>query len=50
VAVGIIWQLSLVAFPIYLVLRDWKPFFIAFGIMAVTSVILKFNWWNKLKD
>jgi len=50
VGVGIIWQLSLVAFPVYLVLRDWKPFFIAFGIMAVTSVILKFTWWNKLKD
>jgi Na+/proline symporter len=50
VVVGIIWQLSLVAFPIYLVLRDWKPFLIAFGIMAVTSAILKFTWWNKLKD
>jgi len=50
VGVGIIWQLSLVAFPVYLVLRDWKPFFIAFGIMAVTSVILKLTWWNKLKD
>ncbi|MBN1415718.1 MAG: Na+:solute symporter [Bacteroidales bacterium] len=50
VAVGIIWQLSLVAFPIYLVLRDWKPFVIAFSIMVVTSLILKFTWWNKLKD
>jgi solute:Na+ symporter, SSS family len=50
VVVGIIWQLSLVAFPIYLVLRDWKPFFISFGIMAVTTLILKFSWWNKLKD
>jgi SSS family solute:Na+ symporter len=50
VVVGITWQLSLVAFPIYLVLRDWKPFTIAFSIMVVTSVILKFSWWNKLKD
>jgi solute:Na+ symporter, SSS family len=50
VVVGIIWQLSLVAFPVYLVLRDWKPFFIAFGLMAVTSLILKFTWWNRLKN
>lgn len=50
VAVGIAWQTSLVAFPIFLVLREWKPFFIAVSIIAVTSIILKFNWWNKLKD
>ena len=50
VVVGIIWQLSLVAFPIYLILRDWKPFTIAFSIMVVTSLILKFTWWNKLRD
>ncbi|HEY4789243.1 MAG TPA: sodium:solute symporter family protein [Bacteroidales bacterium] len=50
VVVGIAWQTSLVAFPIFLVLRNWTPFLIAFGIMVVTSLILKFNWWNKLKD
>jgi Na+/proline symporter len=50
VVVGICWQSSLVAFPVFLVLRDWKPFIIAISIVAVTSVILKFNWWNKLKD
>jgi Na+/proline symporter len=50
VAIGITWQTSLVAFPIFLVLREWTPFFIAIGIIAVTSIILKFNWWNKLKD
>jgi Na+/proline symporter len=50
VVIGIAWQTSLVSFPIFLVLRDWTPFFIAFSIMIVTSVILKFNWWNKLKD
>jgi SSS family solute:Na+ symporter len=50
VVVGIVWQTSLVAFPVLLILREWKPFFIALAIVAVTSVILKFNWWNKLKD
>lgn len=50
VVIGICWQSSLVAFPVFLILREWKPFFIAVAIVAVTSVILKFNWWNKLKD
>jgi solute:Na+ symporter, SSS family len=50
VVVGIIWQTSLVAFPVFLVLREWTSFFVAIAIVAVTSVFLKFNWWNKLKD
>jgi hypothetical protein len=32
------------------VLREWPSFFIALGVTVFTSVILKFNWWNKLKD
>jgi SSS family solute:Na+ symporter len=50
VVIGICWQSALVAFPIFLVLRYWTPFFIALCIVVVTSTILKFNWWNKLKD
>lgn len=50
VITGIVWQTSLVAFPIFLVLREWKSFVIAVSVIAVTSLILKFNWWNKLKD
>ncbi|MCI0523282.1 MAG: sodium:solute symporter, partial [Bacteroidales bacterium] len=50
IVIGIAWQLSLMVFPIFLVLREWTPFLISTGIMIVTSVILKFNWWNKLKD
>jgi Na+/proline symporter len=50
VVVGICWQSALVAFPVFLVIREWKAFFIAIAIVAVTSLILKFNWWNKLKD
>jgi solute:Na+ symporter, SSS family len=50
VVIGICWQSALVAFPIFLVLRYWTPFFIALGIILVTSAILKLNWWNKLKD
>ncbi|NWJ53103.1 MAG: Na+:solute symporter [Bacteroidetes bacterium] len=50
IIIGIAWQTSLVAFPIFLVLREWPSFFIAIGVTVFTSVILKFNWWNKLKD
>jgi Na+/proline symporter len=50
VVIGIIWQSSLVAFPVFLVLREWTPFYVAIVIIAITSVILKFTWWNKLKD
>jgi Na+/proline symporter len=50
IVIGIVWQLSLMVFPIFLVLREWTPFLISTSVMIVTSVILKFNWWNKLKD
>jgi len=50
VVTGICWQSALVAFPVFLVIREWKSFLIAISIVAVTSVILKFTWWNKLKD
>jgi Na+/proline symporter len=50
VLIGIVWQTSLVAFPVFLVLREWKSFIITICIVVVTSVILKFTWWNKLKD
>jgi len=49
VAVGIVWQLCLVALPIYIVLRQWS---VAGGILVVlvaTSVFIKFNWYDKLE-
>jgi SSS family solute:Na+ symporter len=50
IVIGIAWQISLMAFPVFLVLREWIPFCISTGIMIVTSLILKFTWWNRLKD
>ncbi len=50
VLVGIIWQASLVALPIYLVVHDYKMFLAVLGITILTSVILKLNWWNKLDE
>ncbi len=50
VGIGVIWQTALVAFPIFIVLREWNYFGIALGIALVTTLILKFTWWNKLED
>jgi SSS family solute:Na+ symporter len=50
VVIGIIWQTSMVVFPVFIVMREWKYFGMALAVTLVTSVILKFTWWNKLKD
>ncbi len=50
VVVGICWQISLVALPIYLVIRKFNPALIAFAVVAVTSLILKFTWYDRLRE
>jgi len=50
VIVGIIWQMSLVVLPIYIVLREKLPFFEAIAVLVITSLILKKTWWNKLTE
>ena len=49
VAVGIVWQLMLTLIPIYLVIRQFKPMLISIAVLVVTSVFLKFNWYDKLE-
>jgi Na+/proline symporter len=49
VVVGIIWQVSLVALPIYLVIRKFNSALVTAAIIAVTSIVLKFTWYNHLK-
>jgi hypothetical protein len=50
ITVGIIWQCSLVVFPIFLVIREWVPFIISVGVMVISTLILRITWWKKLKD
>ncbi|MDR3626196.1 MAG: Na+:solute symporter [Ignavibacteriaceae bacterium] len=50
VVIGMVWQITLMAAPVFLVIREYTAFFVAAGIMVVTSVILKFNWWDKLES
>ncbi len=49
VAVGIVWQVSLVALPIYLVIRQFGRVAIAVAIVLLTSIILKFTWYDRLE-
>jgi len=50
VAIGIVWQTSLVALPIYIVIHETTPMLIALGLVVLTSITLKFTWWNTLDD
>jgi SSS family solute:Na+ symporter len=49
VLVGICWQTSLVALPVFIVIRKWDAAGIAVGIIAATSLILKFTWYDNLE-
>src|SRR3972149_1852432 len=48
VVVGIIWQITLVVIPIYLVIRESDSLIIAIIVCLITTIILKKNWWDKL--
>ena len=49
VAVGIVWQLCLVALAIFIVLQQWAVAGGIFALLVVTSVFMKFNWYDKLE-
>jgi len=50
VVIGMIAQTCLTLLPIYIVLWLKTPLIITVAILAVTVVILKRTWWNKLED
>ena len=49
VLVGIIWQITLMATPVFLVIREYKSLAVCIVILVVTSLLLKLNWWDKLE-
>lgn len=49
ILVGIAWQITLMAAPVFLVLREFPSLVICIAVLVLTSVILKFNWWDKLE-
>jgi hypothetical protein len=50
ILVGVIWQITLMATPVFLVIREYNSFMICIAILILTSLILKFNWWDKLES
>jgi len=49
IVIGIIWQVSLVALPIYIVIQKFSNAAITAAIIAATSVVLKFTWYDRLR-
>jgi len=49
VIVGIVWQMTFVLIPIYLLIKQFTGMWISIAVLAVTSIFLKFNWYNKLE-
>ncbi|WP_346860929.1 sodium:solute symporter family protein [uncultured Draconibacterium sp.] len=50
VVLGTIGQTALVALPIYVVLQEAIPIWIAIGVTAVCAFIMKKTWWDTLPD
>jgi Na+/proline symporter len=50
IAIGIVWQISLVALPLYIVIQEWNRVAIALGVVLVTSLILKLTWYDHLAE
>jgi Na+/proline symporter len=50
VTIGIIWQTSLVALPICLVIQEKMYIIYDLIVLAITSIMMKKNWYDKLED
>lgn len=50
VVVGIVWQTCLTVTPIYIIIKQDLPLITSIAILIVTSLILKKNWYDKLKE
>jgi hypothetical protein len=48
VVVGIAWQISLVALPLYIVIQEYQRAATTLAVILGTSAILKFTWYDHL--
>jgi Na+/proline symporter len=49
IVVGIVWQVSLVVLPMYVVIREFERAAITLAVILATSAILKFTWYDHLQ-
>jgi Na+/proline symporter len=50
IAVGIAWQIALVALPLYIVIKEFQRAAITLAVVLGTSAILKFTWFDHLAE
>lgn len=50
ILIGIVWQVTLMAAPVFLIIHEYTSLTVSVVLMVITSIILKFNWWDKLSD
>lgn len=50
VVIGMAWQISLVALPIYIVTWRFSAALIAALVVAVTTIVLKLTWYDHMKE
>jgi Na+/proline symporter len=50
IAVGMVWQIALVALPIYIVTWRSPQAVLTLLIIVITSLVLKFTWYDHLKE
>ncbi|WP_045858805.1 sodium:solute symporter family protein [Teredinibacter purpureus] len=50
VTVGIVWQLSIMAAPLALVIKNWSTLIVLLVVASVGTVILKYSWYDKLEN
>ncbi|MEI6678337.1 MAG: sodium:solute symporter family protein [Mariniphaga sp.] len=48
--VGIIWQMSMVVMPVYLVIHEYQSLVVAVCVFVITTFLLKIYWYDKLED
>ncbi|PCJ95516.1 MAG: sodium:solute symporter [Flavobacteriaceae bacterium] len=47
--IGILWQSSMIVLPIYFVIRDYPKMWISFAVFAITSLVLKYTWLDRVR-
>jgi Na+/proline symporter len=50
IVVGIAWQISLVALPLYIVIQEYQRAALTLAVTLGTSAILKFTWFDHLAE
>ena len=50
IVIGIVWQISLVALPLYIVIQEYQRAALTLAVTLGTSIILKFTWFDHLAE